>query len=799
MVKFSGNSVCLHWKLWQIFKQPGLRIHADILEIKIEEQTTVGSYAACSSQTGNEGTNNLKCVVTVEEPNICFVSVETKTKNPQQELDECTRCDNIKKLKDEENEQPCPGTVFGKSIRDFEQEINGVTSVEEEMLDTLSESYSSENAIAQDNKTTATSDDNSDSIQETPEIEDILKQEIGDKLVSHTKFTENYVTTNEIHNEIQPANDDEHVATEDTFGIFNETNRCNENVLEVATTVGTDEVCDGHEENVGTLKERVGMGNNFGRVEISKSLQERLSTNHAVVAEYNQGSEQGTKTDGDKKVVESQEVIRDKELNFIKEQDITVYETSENSPNLERNSDCEPDSEYIIAVNPAASSGVPKELDVNYDRYNDCSRSIDTNSHIFPTIVQAGDNVKNIVCQVPDECSRKSDTLNCHNDNTKYGQSEKEDTSNINDCSLEDVVPGTSIGYEYDTQRTIPENLSNQVTGMQVIEEVKENALAFENPRNQIKIFRCNHILFNTQTNCIPESQLDQVIGDHVIEDIEQNVPMSPSSAIPKQNTQINHIPESHLDQVIGDHVIEDIEQNVPLPSSRAMPKQDTQINYIPEFQLDHVIGDYVIEDIEQNVPMSPNSAKPKQDTQMNYIPESHLDQVIGDHVIEDIEQNVPMPPSNAIPKQDTQINYILESHLDQGIGDHIIEDSEQNVPMSGHVISNNSAVTAVSEHETERNISESQSNPVIAAHAIEDIEQNIAYRFYGCFTPYGAKCRPNIYGFRGPLHVWNEEEGKYTLVYNDRVTVVNCRARQIPLTEGNIHQAYIPKSFCKH
>ena len=79
------------------------------------------------------------------------------------------------------------------------------------------------------------------------------------------------------------------------------------------------------------------------------------------------------------------------------------------------------------------------------------------------------------------------------------------------------------------------------------------------------------------------------------------------------------------------------------------------------------------------------------------------------------------------------------------------------------------------------------------------DIEREQSYKFYGCFTPFGAKCRPDVYGFRSPLHVWNEDERKFTFVFNDRVTVENSRARQIPVEEGNIHQAYCPKTSCEH
>ena len=71
-------------------------------------------------------------------------------------------------------------------------------------------------------------------------------------------------------------------------------------------------------------------------------------------------------------------------------------------------------------------------------------------------------------------------------------------------------------------------------------------------------------------------------------------------------------------------------------------------------------------------------------------------------------------------------------------------------------------------------------------------------YKFYGCFTPYGAKCQPSIYGFRGPLHVWDDNEGKYTLVYNDRVTVNLADCKEINDSDC-VHQKYQPLTFCQH
>ncbi|WAR03101.1 hypothetical protein MAR_009659 [Mya arenaria] len=76
---------------------------------------------------------------------------------------------------------------------------------------------------------------------------------------------------------------------------------------------------------------------------------------------------------------------------------------------------------------------------------------------------------------------------------------------------------------------------------------------------------------------------------------------------------------------------------------------------------------------------------------------------------------------------------------------------------------------------------------------------RNTLYKFYGCFTPYGAKCRPNLYGFRGPLHVWNYRKKKYSLIYNDSVSVASLHNTEMPVDDENAHQSYSPKTICEH
>ncbi|KAL3841745.1 hypothetical protein ACJMK2_019848 [Sinanodonta woodiana] len=77
--------------------------------------------------------------------------------------------------------------------------------------------------------------------------------------------------------------------------------------------------------------------------------------------------------------------------------------------------------------------------------------------------------------------------------------------------------------------------------------------------------------------------------------------------------------------------------------------------------------------------------------------------------------------------------------------------------------------------------------------------KQNNQLEFYGCFTPWGFRCQPHIYGFRGPLHVMDEDTGTYTMIYNDLVSTEPSHGRRITYDPNNPHQAYIPKTVCRH
>lgn len=72
-------------------------------------------------------------------------------------------------------------------------------------------------------------------------------------------------------------------------------------------------------------------------------------------------------------------------------------------------------------------------------------------------------------------------------------------------------------------------------------------------------------------------------------------------------------------------------------------------------------------------------------------------------------------------------------------------------------------------------------------------------YQDFGCFTPFGFSCRPDKYGFRGPLHIWNEKEVKYTLVPNDMTSCESSKRRKITYNPRNIHHSYEPTLCCCH
>ena len=73
------------------------------------------------------------------------------------------------------------------------------------------------------------------------------------------------------------------------------------------------------------------------------------------------------------------------------------------------------------------------------------------------------------------------------------------------------------------------------------------------------------------------------------------------------------------------------------------------------------------------------------------------------------------------------------------------------------------------------------------------------ACKYYDCFTPYGFSCRPDKYGFRGPLHVWNEVEAKYTMIPNDVISCCSPRRCEVKFDSGNVHHTFVPVTKCQH
>ena len=88
-----------------------------------------------------------------------------------------------------------------------------------------------------------------------------------------------------------------------------------------------------------------------------------------------------------------------------------------------------------------------------------------------------------------------------------------------------------------------------------------------------------------------------------------------------------------------------------------------------------------------------------------------------------------------------------------------------------------------------------------ITRHSGVDPEQETGSKeihFYGCFTPYGCSCRPDKYGFRSALHVWDESSKRYAMIENDAISCHGNKT-EIDFKDNNVHQSYQPRSSCNH
>ncbi|XP_033725696.1 uncharacterized protein LOC117315565 [Pecten maximus] len=72
-------------------------------------------------------------------------------------------------------------------------------------------------------------------------------------------------------------------------------------------------------------------------------------------------------------------------------------------------------------------------------------------------------------------------------------------------------------------------------------------------------------------------------------------------------------------------------------------------------------------------------------------------------------------------------------------------------------------------------------------------------YAYFGCFTPFGCLCRPNKYGYRAPLHVWDDDLRDYRMLDNDRISCHSSHGKQIQDNKEDIHQQYKPETCCCH
>ena len=163
-------------------------------------------------------------------------------------------------------------------------------------------------------------------------------------------------------------------------------------------------------------------------------------------------------------------------------------------------------------------------------------------------------------------------------------------------------------------------------------------------------------------------------------------------------------------------------------------------------------------------------------------------DSVLRDISVEDL-QNVNECPSNKGQSMEDSESKSNEEILSK------LQSEQQTDAVSGHIKQECPDSESKTKQDIVAKLQSEQRNGAVLAH----INDEYPYKFYGCFTPYGAKCRPKVYGFRGPLHAWNEQKGQLDLVFNDKVTVIDCRARHIPFTGDDKHMAYIPKTCCKH
>ncbi|XP_064637748.1 uncharacterized protein LOC135493971 isoform X2 [Lineus longissimus] len=66
-------------------------------------------------------------------------------------------------------------------------------------------------------------------------------------------------------------------------------------------------------------------------------------------------------------------------------------------------------------------------------------------------------------------------------------------------------------------------------------------------------------------------------------------------------------------------------------------------------------------------------------------------------------------------------------------------------------------------------------------------------YKFFRCFSPFGQSCKPDIYGFRGPMMMWEENRQVYKILDQDMTTIQHGQHTQMAHTTKDMHQLYKP------
>ncbi|CAH1788222.1 unnamed protein product [Owenia fusiformis] len=65
--------------------------------------------------------------------------------------------------------------------------------------------------------------------------------------------------------------------------------------------------------------------------------------------------------------------------------------------------------------------------------------------------------------------------------------------------------------------------------------------------------------------------------------------------------------------------------------------------------------------------------------------------------------------------------------------------------------------------------------------------------KFYRCYTPWGQKCKPQIYGYRAPMYNWNEHDKVFELCSVDKTTMAQGGRTRVDFSSMDPHQQFIP------